>query len=329
MIDAKKYALIDLHIHLDGSLSLASARALADMQGIALPEDDEALSRMLRVSDNCQSLNEYLEKFALPLTLLQTAEAIGEATFRLCRELAEQGLAYAEIRFAPQLHCEHCLTQDAVVEAAIRGMKKSGFYASLILCCMRGGDNLQKNLLTVEVASRFLGKGVCAIDLAGAEALYSTDSFAEVFEYARSLSVPFTVHAGEADGPESVYAALSFGAKRIGHGVRSVEDGALLSRLAESGVVLELCPTSNLNTRVLDDLKDYPIRRFLDAGVMITINTDNISVSATSLANEYQKLADALELTEAELKKIALCSISATFLDSKGREKIFDMVDIF
>ena len=329
MIDAKKYALIDLHIHLDGSLSLASARALADMQGIALPEDDEALSRMLRVSDNCQSLNEYLEKFALPLTLLQTAEAIGEATFRLCRELAEQGLAYAEIRFAPQLHCERCLTQDAVVEAAIRGMKKSGFYASLILCCMRGGDNLQKNLLTVEVASRFLGKGVCAIDLAGAEALYSTDSFAEVFEYARSLSVPFTVHAGEADGPESVYAALSFGAKRIGHGVRSVEDGALLSRLAESGVVLELCPTSNLNTRVLDDLKDYPIRRFLDAGVMITINTDNISVSATSLANEYQKLADALELTEAELKKIALCSISATFLDSKGREKIFDMVDIF
>ena len=329
MVDAKKYALIDLHIHLDGSLSLASARALADMQGIALPEDDETLLRMLRVSDNCQSLNEYLEKFALPLTLLQTAEAIGEAAFRLCRELAEQGLAYAEIRFAPQLHCERGLTQDAVVEAAIRGMKKSGFYASLILCCMRGGDNLQKNLLTVEVASRFLGKGVCAVDLAGAEALYSTDSFAEVFEYARSLSIPFTVHAGEADGPESVYAALSFGARRIGHGVRSVEDGALLSRLAESGVVLELCPTSNLNTRVLDDLKDYPIRRFLDAGVMITINTDNISVSATSLANEYQKLADALELTEAELKKIALCSISATFLDSKGREKIFDMVDIF
>lgn len=329
MVDAKKYALIDLHIHLDGSLSLASARALADMQGIALPEDDETLLRMLRVSDNCQSLNEYLEKFALPLTLLQTSEAISEAVLRLCRELAEQGLAYAEIRFAPQLHCERGLTQDAVVEAAIRGMKKSGFYASLILCCMRGGDNLQKNLLTVEVASRFLGKGVCAIDLAGAEALYSTDSFAEVFEYARSLSIPFTVHAGEADGPESVYAALSFGARRIGHGVRSVEDGALLKRLAESGVVLELCPTSNLNTRVLDDLKDYPIRRFLDAGVMITINTDNISVSATSLANEYQKLADALELTEAELKKIALCSISATFLDSKGREKIFDMVDIF
>lgn len=313
MVDAKRYALIDLHIHLDGSLSLASARALADMQGIALPEDDEALSRMLRVSDNCQSLNEYLEKFALPLTLLQTAEAISEAVLRLCRELAEQGLAYAEIRFAPQLHCERGLTQDAVVEAAIRGMKKSGFYASLILCCMRGGDNLQKNLLTVEAASRFLGKGVCAVDLAGAEALYSTDSFAELFEYARSLSIPFTVHAGEADGPESVYAALSFGARRIGHGVRSAEDGALLSCLAESGVVLELCPTSNLNTRVFERIEDYPLRKLLDAGVRVTLNTDNTSVSNTTLAREYQLIADTFSLTDSELAHLLQNSKEAAF----------------
>lgn len=328
MVDAKKYALIDLHIHLDGSLSLASARALAEMQGIALPEDDETLSRMLRVSDNCQSLNEYLEKFALPLTLLQTSEAISEAVLRLCRELAEQGLSYAEIRFAPQLHCERGLTQDAVVEAAIRGMKKSGFYASLILCCMRGGDNLQKNLLTVEVASRFLGKGVCAIDLAGAEALYSTDSFAEVFEYARSLSIPFTVHAGEADGPESVYAALSFGARRIGHGVRSVEDGALLKRLAESGVVLELCPTSNLNTRVFERIEDYPLRKLLDAGVRVTLNTDNTSVSNTTLAREYQLIADTFSLTEGEIRQFAISSLKAAFLDDAEKERLLRKLEI-
>lgn len=328
MVDAKKYALIDLHIHLDGSLSLASARALADMQGIALPEDDETLLRMLRVSDNCQSLNEYLEKFALPLTLLQTSEAISEAVLRLCRELAEQGLAYAEIRFAPQLHCERGLMQDAVVEAAIRGMEKSGFYASLILCCMRGGDNLQKNLLTVEVASRFLGKGVCAIDLAGAEALYSTDSFAEVFEYARSLSIPFTVHAGEADGPESVYAALSFGARRIGHGVRSVEDGALLKRLAESGVVLELCPTSNLNTRVFERIEDYPLRKLLDAGVRVTLNTDNTSVSNTTLAREYQLIADTFSLTEGEIRQLAISSLKAAFLDDAEKERLLRKLEI-
>ena len=328
MVDAKKYALIDLHIHLDGSLSLASARALADMQGIALPEDDEALSRMLRVSDNCQSLNEYLEKFALPLTLLQTAEAIGEAAFRLCRELAEQGLAYAEIRFAPQLHCERGLTQDEVVEAAVCGMKKSGFCASLILCCMRGGDNLQKNLLTVEVASRFLGKGVCAIDLAGAEALYSTDSFAEVFEYARSLSIPFTIHAGEADGPESVYSALSFGAKRIGHGVRSAEDGELLKRLAESGVTLELCPTSNLNTRVFERIEDYPLRKLLDAGVCVTVNTDNTAVSNTSLAREYRLLAETFSLTDSELRQLTISSLKAAFLDDAEKERLLRKLEI-
>lgn len=328
MVDAKKYALIDLHIHLDGSLSLASARALADMQGIALPEDDEALSRMLRVSDNCQSLNEYLEKFALPLTLLQTAEAIGEATFRLCRELAEQGLAYAEIRFAPQLHCERCLTQDAVVEAAIRGMKKSGFYASLILCCMRGGDNLQKNLLTVEVASRFLGKGVCAVDLAGAEALFPNENFIDVIEYAKSLSLPMTLHAGEALGSESVYSALSFGAKRIGHGVRSVEDGALLSRLAESGVTLELCPTSNLNTRVFERIEDYPLRKLLDAGVRVTLNTDNTSVSNTTLAREYQLIADTFSLTEGEIRQFAISSLKAAFLDDEEKERLLRKLEI-
>ena len=328
MVDAKKYALIDLHIHLDGSLSLASARALADMQGIALPEDDEALSRMLRVSDNCQSLNEYLEKFALPLTLLQTAEAIGEATFRLCRELAEQGLAYAEIRFAPQLHCERGLTQDEVVEAAVCGMRRSGFDASFILCCMRGKDNLQKNLLTVEVASRFLGKGVCAIDLAGAEALYSTDSFAEVFEYARSLSIPFTIHAGEADGPASVFRAISFGAKRIGHGVRSAEDGELLKRLAESGVVLELCPTSNLNTRVFERIEDYPLRKLLDAGVCVTVNTDNTAVSNTSLAREYRLLAETFSLTDSELRQLTVSSVKSAFLDNAEKERLLRKLEI-
>jgi adenosine deaminase len=138
-----------------------------------------------------------------------------------------------------------------------------------------------------------------------------------------------TLHAGEALGADSVASAIELGADRIGHGVRSIEKPELLKLLSEKKIALELCPTSNLNTRVLDDLKDYPIRTFFDADVMITVNTDNMSVSATSLAEEYQKLADALELTEAELKKIALCSISATFLDSKGREKIFDMVDIF
>lgn len=327
MINAKKYAIIDLHLHLDGSMSLECARSLAKKQGIALPDDKELLSR-LRVSDDCRDLNEYLERFDLPLSLLQTAEAISESVERLCNELQSQGLIYAEIRFAPQLHLQKGLTQEEVVLAAIEGLNRSDFFASLILCCMRGADNREANIETVRLVKKYLEKGVCAVDLAGAEALFPNENFVDVINYARSLSLPMTLHAGEALGADSVASAIELGANRIGHGVRSIEDQKLLSILAEKKIPLELCPTSNLNTRVFDDLKDYPIRTFLESGVLITVNTDNMSVSATTLAEEYQRLADALELTEADLKKIALCSISATFLDSKGREKIFDMVDI-
>ena len=327
MINAKKYAIIDLHLHLDGSMSLECARSLAKKRGIALPDDKELLSR-LRVSDDCRDLNEYLERFDLPLSLLQTAEAISESVERLCNELQSQGLIYAEIRFAPQLHLQKGLTQEEVVLAAIEGLNRSDFFASLILCCMRGADNREANIETVRLVKKYLEKGVCAVDLAGAEALFPNENFVDVINYARSLSLPMTLHAGEALGADSVASAIELGANRIGHGVRSIEDQKLLSILAEKKIPLELCPTSNLNTRVFDDLKDYPIRTFLESGVLITVNTDNMSVSATTLAEEYQRLADALELTEADLKKIALCSISATFLDSKGREKIFDMVDI-
>lgn len=328
MINAKKYAIIDLHLHLDGSMSLECARSLAKKQGIALPDDKELLSR-LRVSDDCRDLNEYLERFDLPLSLLQTAEAISESVERLCNELQSQGLIYAEIRFAPQLHLQKGLTQEEVVLAAIEGLNRSDFFASLILCCMRGADNREANIETVRLVKKYLEKGVCAVDLAGAEALFPNEGFVDVINYARSLSLPMTLHAGEALGADSVASAIELGAGRIGHGVRSIEKPEILKSLAEKKIPLELCPTSNLNTRVFDDLKDYPIRTFLESGVLITVNTDNMSVSATTLAEEYQRLADALELTEADLKKIALCSISATFLDSKGREKIFDMVDIF
>ena len=327
MINAKKYAIIDLHLHLDGSMSLECARSLAKKQGIALPDDKELLSR-LRVSDDCRDLNEYLERFDLPLSLLQTAEAISESVERLCNEFQSQGLIYAEIRFAPQLHLQKGLTQEEVVLAAIEGLNRSDFFASLILCCMRGADNREANIETVRLVKKYLGKGVCAVDLAGAEALFPNEGFVDVINYARSLSLPMTLHAGEALGADSVASAIELGADRIGHGVRSIENPKILKSLAEKKIPLELCPTSNLNTRVFDDLKDYPIRTFLESGVLITVNTDNMSVSATTLAEEYQRLADALELTEADLKKIALCSISATFLDSKGREKIFDMVDI-
>ena len=326
MMNAKKYALIDLHLHLDGSMSLNCARTLAKKQGIELLQSDEELLSRLRVSDDCRDLNEYLERFALPLSLLQTADAVCDSVSTLCDELYCEGLAYAEIRFAPQLHCDKGLTQEEVVLSAIKGLSQSKLSANLILCCMRGTDNKEANFETVRLVEKYLGKGVCAVDLAGAEALFPNENFVDVIEYAKSLSLPMTLHAGEALGAESVYSAIELGADRIGHGVRSIEDSSLVAILAEKQIPLELCPTSNLNTCIFDDLSSYPIRAFLDAGMLITINTDNISVSATSLAKEYQKIADTFSLTEDELKRLALNSARATFLGDKEKSALVDKI---
>ena len=322
MPNAKKYALVDLHLHLDGSLSLKSARSLASKQNVALPPDDAELEGLLRVSEDCRDLNEYLARFELPLSLLQTADAITEAVATLCGELYDGGLIYAEIRFAPQLHTRFGLTQEEVVLSAIDGLAKSKMRASLILCAMRGKDNREANFETARLTRKYLGKGVRALDIAGAEALYPNRLFTDLFEYARSLSLPVTIHAGEALGADSVASALELGARRIGHGVRSVENGDVLRLLSERKIPLELCPTSNLNTRVFAELKDYPIRALLNAGVIVTLNTDNLAVSNTSLEGEYKKIADAFALTDAELREIAMNSARAAFLSEGEREAL-------
>ena len=326
-LTAKDCALIDLHLHLDGSLSLASVRRLAAMQQVALPESDRELLARLQISKDCKDLNEYLEKFMFPLSLMQTKASITTVVANLAEELRQQGLIYAEIRFAPQLHTDRGLTQAEVIEAAIAGLKQSDFHAGLILCCIRGRDNHPQNLETVRLAGDYLGKGVCAVDLAGAEALYPTADFHEEFALANALGLPLTIHAGEAAGPESISDALGFGARRIGHGVRSVEDDDLVRTLAQRGIALELCPTSNLNTRIFARMEDYPIRRLLKAGVRATVNTDNMTVSGVTLESEFQALMDACALTEDELEALVRNAAAASFADAAEKAWLNDEID--
>lgn len=311
--------LIDLHLHLDGSISVASARSLAEIQNIPVPSNDKKLKDLLSVSDGCRDLNEYLEKFDFPCSLLQTFEALTSAVETLEAELMEQGLMYAEIRFAPQKHCGKGMTQEQAVRAAVAGMGKSGLVSNLILCCMRGEGNEDENFETIRVAGEFYGKGVCAVDLAGAEALFETEKYADLFAEARKAGLKFTIHAGEADGPSSVRQALDFGASRIGHGVRSVENNELMKELAERGITLELCPTSNLNTSVYPDILSYPIKKLMDAGVPVTVNTDNISVSGTTVKRELTLLAENVGLGKEDIKKLLINSALAAFTDPETR----------
>ena len=323
----RKEISIDLHLHFDGSLSISNARELAALEGVALPEDDNELKVALTVSPDCKDLGEYLTKFAFPLSLLQSEAAIEQGMYTLCRELDAEGCIYAEIRFAPQLHLDKGLDQKKVVEAAIRGFKRSAIDGGLILCCMRGDDNAALNETTLEIAREYLGKGVVALDLAGNEAGFPTDSFASLFARARELQVPFTIHAGEADCAESVRSALAMGASRIGHGVRSIEDPALVDILAKNHIALELCPISNIQTTVFDDISEYPIRQFLKAGVAVTVNSDNRSVSATTARQEMQLLKNTFALTDEEEKALLHSSVDAAFASEALKKKLHERVE--
>ena len=311
--------MIDLHLHLDGSLSPEDVLLLAERSGVSLPvKNAEALRPLLQVEPDCRDLGEYLEKFDLPLQVLQTQETLALSVRLLLKRLAAQGLCYGEIRFAPQLHLTRGLTQRQVVAAAVRGLgqgsKKSDMPAQLILCCMRGDTNLQANLETVQVAKEFLNRGVCAVDLAGNEASYPTEAFEPVFALAKELDVPIIIHAGEAAGPESIRQALCLGAKRIGHGIRATEDRLLVDHLAVQQIPLELCFTSNLQTKAVLQADSYPIAAFLEKGVPVTVNTDNMTVSGTCLRREYKLLQAKFGFSADTLQAIACSAAVAAFV---------------
>lgn len=298
--------MIDLHVHLDGSLSPDLIRSLAQKQGVCLPDP---LSPHIQASPHCQDLNEYLRCFDLPLLLLQTPQNMELAVRDLIGRLHAQGLWYAEIRFAPQLHTREHYSQEDILKGALSGLGDAPFPVCLILCCMRGEGNERENLETLRLASLYLDKGVCALDLAGAEGLYPTGSYEDLFAAARSARVPFTIHAGEAAGPESIRSAIRFGAARIGHGVRLREDPGLLEEVLSRRIPLELCPSSNLQTRAVSSATDYPLRDYLRRGLPVTVNTDNMTVSQTTLLNEYRLLS----LTPEEIRQVNLYSIQAAF----------------
>lgn len=312
--------MIDLHLHLDGSLRPSTILELAQEQNISLPSYDlNELKKHLEVPEDCKSLNEYLEKFDIPLKVLQIPSAIERVTFELVEDLSKSGLEYAEIRFAPQLSTEQGMSQQEVTEAAIKGLtsaldKYKNINAGLILCCMRGDSNRSENLETVEVANKYLGKGVCAIDLAGAEALFKTENFKELFQKANEYKIPFTIHAGEADGPESIKKALDFGTKRIGHGVNSIDDKELLKRLIDEKIILEMCVISNVHSKAVKDKYSHPIRTYFDMGVRVTVNTDNMTVSDTNLEKEYEFLKEYYNFTDEEIEVMEGYARDARFI---------------
>lgn len=316
---------IDLHAHLDGSITVDIARKLAEVQGTKLPtEDEEELKKLIQVSDDCESLNEFLNCFALPGSLMQTKVSISEAVYLVLEHMKADGVIYAELMFAPQLHVEKGLTQEEVVLAALDGLKHSDVRANLLLCLMRGEGNEAENQTTLELAHEYLVEdgGVVGLNLAGAEALYPTENYRTYFEQAREWNIPFSIHAGEADGAGSVKTAIEMGASRIGHGVRAMEDPQVLELIREKGITVEMCPNSNRLTKAVADMRKYPFMEYLNGGIKVTINTDDLAVVGTTLSGEFQYMEQNYGLTPEQERAVLENAIDGAFTSDSVKEEL-------
>ena len=319
--------MIDLHLHLDGSLSEQDFLYLAKKDGISLGDD---FPNNIYVPMDCKSLEEYLMRFDLPLKLLQTKENIAHVTSSLIRRLYKMGYIYAEIRFAPQLHLQKGLTQLEVAKAALEGLESAlkeckGFEANLLLCCMRHGAE-EVNMETIEVANKLKGTRVVGVDLAGAEAMHPSSYYKNIFDLAKKYRLNITIHAGEATGSNEVMMALDNGATRIGHGVHldTEKDGP---RAKKENICFEFCPTSNLQTKSLKSYKEVPIREFAKKDIALTINSDNMTVSNTDVYQEFAHLYQTFNLSKEEVYKYLCNSIDYAFCDEKVKPYLHKKLD--
>ncbi|MDO4500345.1 MAG: adenosine deaminase [Erysipelotrichaceae bacterium] len=314
-------AKIDLHLHLDGSLNFMWTYQMAIKEGVIT--NDTTYEQFYNEFYNWG--DDPFKKFDYVCQILQTAENLNEAAYQLVKRLDEIGLIYAEIRFASQQHCLKGLTQKEAVEAVIAGVKRAeeecDIKIGIINCLMHKGDsakiNLKENLETVRVTKELLGKGVVGIDLAGFENNCDFNEYAPVIAKAKEEGIPLTIHAGEMGEGQHVLDALNMKPDRIGHGINSIQKPEYLQAVLESGVALEVCVSSN--TYFGHTYATHPIRKLIDAGVKVTVNTDNMTFSQTDLVNEHSLLRQ-YSLSKEELMQCTLNAIDVAFCDEETKE---------
>jgi adenosine deaminase len=329
---------VELHLHLDGSLRIGTVIELAQKAGVELPtQDPEKLKEYLEVNEGCSNLEEYLEKFVLPLKVMQSKEALKRIAYELAEDVAQENVKYLELRFAPLLLVEE-LEKEEVVEAVLAGLKeaedKYDLQANIILCCMRHQDP-SKSVEVAQLAIDYMQKGVVGLDLAGDEANFPPEEHEKAFQLAKGAGLHRTVHAGEASGAASVRKAIDFlSAERIGHGVRTQENKETLEIVQEKKIPLEMCPSSNLHTNVVTELAEHSIKEYYDLGIPVTLNTDNRRVSNLTLSGEYMLLYEEVGFELADIKEIVLNGVRAAFISDKEKqillkkfEKEFDVIE--
>ena len=316
----------ELHCHLDGSVRPETLLELAREYNQPVPRDDaESLRDYMRV-DDAQSLEDYLARFDVTLGVMQTEEALERVACELSVDAARDGVRYIEVRYSPVLNTRGGLSLGAAVEAPLRGLERAersgGAMARVIICGLRHlGPDVSLELARLAVAYKH--RGVVGFDLAGGELGNPASRHAPAFAYAREHDLACTCHAGEGADAASVREAVHLcGAHRIGHATRLVEDESLTQYVNDRRIALEICLTSNVQTRAVESYEAHPLRQYFDRGMNVVLNTDNRLMSGTTLTDEYAHAARSLGFDFDELAQIALNGFESAFLPWEEREQL-------
>ena len=323
-MDYSKFPKVELHLHLDCSLSYDVVKQINP--AITYEEFRESFV----APPKCTDLADYLKRAVKGFELMQTKVQLQLVLMDLFKQLNADNVIYAEMRFAPLLHLQKGLTGAEVVEtvnqAVTEGIKQTGVEAGIILCTLRHHTE-EQSMETVKLANQYKGTKVIGFDIAGDEAGFPVTNHIKAFEFAKANSIHCTAHAGEAKGAASVWETLKhFHPSRIGHGVRSTEDTALLSFLKKENIHVEVCPTSNIQTNVYDKIEDHTADKIYQSGVSMSINTDCRTISDTTLANEYHKMEKTFNWDKAHFLKCNLEAIEHSFTTKEKKEKLKEKI---
>jgi len=320
----------ELHVHLDGCLRPATMLDLAKDQCVKLPADTpDGLAEAMFVR-NASSLEEYLERYIVTVSVMQTAEALERIAYEFVHDAAADNVRYVEVRYCPALHVP-AVSWTQAVEAPLSGIKRAeeetGTTVRLIVSALRTlAPEVSYDLARLAVDYR--SEGVIAFDLAGAERGHAARDHVRAFEYALGHGLSCTCHAGEGDGPESIRQALHVcGASRLGHGTRLLEDPELEAEVVERQVPLEVCLTSNLHTHTVLDIAEHPAGGYFERGVKMTLNTDSRLMDQTTVSEELWLAHEKLGFTRQQLEKVILDAFRAAFLPDEEKAALFNRVE--
>jgi adenosine deaminase len=315
---------VELHVHLDCCLSFKGLSRID-------PTISESFYKKNFIGTSCSCLKDYIRCADTALEYMQTKEQLEIVIEDLFDQLVNDNVIYAEIRFAPLLHLKKGLSSKNVVEIVSNKTKieseKSGIEVGLILCTLRH-FSVDQSLQTVKLVKDFSNKNVVGFDIAADEAGFPIDNHIKSFQFARDNNIFCTAHAGEALGADSVTNTLKYlKPNRIGHGVRCIEDNSLIEKIKKENIHLEICVTSNIVTKVFNNLKDHPVNFLLNKGISLSINTDGRTISDTTLNKEYVLLNKEFNWLKNKFLEVNINAMKASFSSNEVKNKIISILN--